>query len=158
MTDPTISGDNPATTMLKTLLERDPAEAHALARDMIAAATALLDERCGSAHALDFLRRAGEIVQAQGRGASVAAAAPRPACQVDLTPADQAFAALKMLRAMPRAEAHERARAVVAGAGAYLYETFGDSYASAVLGETVQVAADHGAIMRGGRDTNVTLH
>ena len=63
-----------------------------------------------------------------------------------------------MLRAMPRAEAHERARAVVAGAGAYLYETFGDSYASATFGETIQMAADHGAIMRGGRDSGVTLH
>ena len=157
MTDTTTSNDNPAITMLKTLLERDPVEANTLARDMIAAATALLDERCGSAHALDLLRHAGEVVQAQGRGAS-AAVAPKPAARVEPTPADQAFVALKMLRAMPRAEAHERARAVVAGAGAYLHEIYGPGYASALLGMSLDAAADHGLVMRGDRDASVTLH
>lgn len=148
--------DNLATTLLKSLMDHEPAEAHAQANDMLAAATALLCGWFGPAHALDLLRHAGEVVQAQDP-------APSPAPVPAIPPAppaagEVATAVLATLRGLPRDEAHERARAVVAGSGAYLHETYGLAYASALLRGTLDAAADHGLLVRSGPGAGVTLH
>lgn len=147
-------------TLLGIMRGSDPEHAKAQAHAMIAAATGMLRERFGSNAAQAALGATAEVVREHVVEAVEARTSPaRSAGSVTaLTPSDQAFAALNMLRAMPREEAHERARAVVAGSGAYLHETYGHDQAAVLLDETLQMAADHGRIMRGGRNSGVALH
>ncbi len=138
-----------------------PAPAPAQAEDLVGGMLAYLrglplevakaQARAAAVAASAFLAEVGAAPAVVVPGSAAEPVAPLPAGQLALAMVDE-------LKTMPRWEAHERARSVVAGSAAYLHEVFGRSYASAVLNGTLQAAADYGTEANGGRDSCDVLH